>query len=279
MAANDDGTKVVVFGGRLDNGMYARDLWVLDVPNLQWTQGPSWMEPRISAACTVAGSTFVSWGGSNGQRTVDSTVILYDLNRGQYITSYTPPPEFATNNIKGFNGNGADRKGSQYDSDANGPFSDEKRKSSSSTLIVGGIIGSVLLVACVTLVSVFVRKHRQKIQSQCIRGYGASLGQPRPSMGQPRTSIGQPRPSVGQPRPSMSNSLGVNTLSKKQSLADFTSPRDTYSIDEEKEVGSITAFGQPTLPRSPPATVTSPTMVRQSEDSLATHGRSQWQRT
>ncbi|ORZ10921.1 hypothetical protein BCR41DRAFT_387713 [Lobosporangium transversale] len=101
MAASDDSSKVVVFGGRFDNGTFARDLWILDVSSLTWTQGDPWFEPRTATTCTVAGSIFLAWGGNNGQRTVDGTIVLYDLNSGQYISSYTPPSYYAngaTNN-------------------------------------------------------------------------------------------------------------------------------------------------------------------------------------
>ncbi|KAF9082483.1 hypothetical protein BGX27_004527 [Mortierella sp. AM989] len=114
MAANDDGSKVVVFGGKLDNGAYARDLWVLD------------SEPRISTTCTVAGTTFVSWGGSNGQQTVDGTAILYDLSSNQYISSYTPPPTYVNiaRSISGLGSNDRNGRGGPQHSSIYSPYYD-----------------------------------------------------------------------------------------------------------------------------------------------------------
>ncbi|KAF9300810.1 hypothetical protein BGZ74_007458 [Mortierella antarctica] len=167
MAANDDGTKVVVFGGRLDSSSYARDIWVLDIPNKLWTQGPSLSEPRASSACVVAGNTFIAWGGSNGQRTVDGTPILYDLNTNQYIISYAPPPGYTTsadvfgnsgNTNSNNNNNNNNRSGGRISSSSM-PGDDESAPH--SIIIIAVVIGMVVVVAVAALVSVYVRKRRR----------------------------------------------------------------------------------------------------------------------
>ncbi|CAO3566265.1 unnamed protein product [Mortierella alpina] len=215
MVANDDGTKVVVFGGRLDNGGYAKDLWVLDVATLTWSQGPSWVEPRVSTTCTVAGSTFIAWGGSNGLRTVDGTAILYDLDQGQYISAYVPPPSYASSN--GGEGVQSGNPASHPDH-ANGGDAElavDERAKSNAMLIVGGIIGAVFLLACLILLSVFVRKHRKKIQSQCIGFSGHYNGY-------------QANP----PRPSTSNSFATLPVC----AAAAPQARDAFTTDEEKQI-------------------------------------------
>ncbi|KAF9567711.1 hypothetical protein EC968_003170 [Mortierella alpina] len=218
MVANDDGSKVVVFGGRLDNGGYAKDLWVLDVATLTWTQGPSWVEPRISTTCTVAGSMFIAWGGSNGLRTVDGTAILYDLDQGQYVSAYVPPPSYASSNGgQGVqSGNPADNPAAGNPDLAQSNDAADERAKSNAMLIVGGIIGAVFLLACLILVSVFVRKHRKKIQSQCI-GFSGHYNSYE----------------ANPPRPSTSNSFATLSVSATPQA------RDAFAMDEEKQISPV----------------------------------------
>ncbi|KAF9986204.1 hypothetical protein BGZ75_002084 [Mortierella antarctica] len=214
MVANDDGSKVVVFGGRLDNGGYAKDLWVLDVATLTWTQGPSWVEPRMSTTCTVAGSMFIAWGGSNGLWTVDGTAILYDLDHGQYVSAYVPPPSYASSN----GGEGVQSRspaGNPDHANGNADVSTDERSKSNAMLVVGGIIGAVFLLACLILVTVFMRKHRKQIQSQCISGHYSSYD------------------ASNLPRPSTSNSFATLPVCAAPPA------RDALTTDEEKQISPV----------------------------------------
>ncbi|KAF9349404.1 hypothetical protein BGX26_012287 [Mortierella sp. AD094] len=253
-STGDDGSKVVVFGGRLDNGGYAKDLWILDVSTLTWTQGLSWSEARVSTTCTIAGTTFISWGGSNGQRTVDGNAILFDLNSGQYISSYTPPPTYVNiaqgnNGISNTDGNSPEgsqhgpdydpyhNSDSSYNSNSNSNNNNThllgEAAKSSSLLVVGAIIGSVLLIACLALASVFVHKYRQKIQSQCI-SFNNGTG--------------------GAGRLSTSNSLATLTNNGDQSSkkSRYGEARDAITADEEKYITTVQSYNPPSDPRIPP---------------------------
>lgn len=204
---DDDGTKVVVFGGRLDSTSYARDIWILDIPSMLWTQGPSLSEPRASAACVLAGNTFIAWGGSNGQRTVDGTPILYDLNTNQYVISYTPPSSYASNtNVFGNNPN---NKNTNDNSNRSGRINSNSLpgddSGTNSMLIIAAVIGAIVAVAIAALISVYVRK-RRRIE------YEANLE---------RMECG-----------------GSGNYTGRQSTSTFNkkpSPKDGYSFDEDKE--------------------------------------------
>ncbi|KAF9431622.1 hypothetical protein BGZ76_011920 [Entomortierella beljakovae] len=244
MATNDDGTKIVVFGGKLDNG-YARDIWILDIASLTWTQGPSWTEPRVSSTCTIAGSTFISWGGSNGQRTI-SSIILFDLNSGQYVSSYTPPTTYVDiaqgGSINmGNDGNRGDRGGSPHDHNYDPyynlgglrPDLAGEQTKSSSLIIVGSIIGSIILIAVVALASVFVRRQRQRNRrpSQCISFNNGTT---------PRAT-----------RTNSSHSLATLTSQAPKKNDRFGETRDAITADEEKYIVPVQAYNPSSLPQAP----------------------------
>ncbi|KAG0050476.1 Multiple epidermal growth factor-like domains protein 8 [Gryganskiella cystojenkinii] len=191
MAVTDDGTKVIVFGGRLDNGNYASDLWILDVTTFTWSQGPSWTEPRASLTCTSAGSFFIAWGGTNGQRTASGAIILFDLNQLQFVSSYAPPASYIDINNKGIgstnndinggnnnnnNGNNGYRngnnngygRGSGYNPDLAAEFPDVEQSKSNAIAVIGGIIGSIFLVGAGAVLYVFWLRKRKRSSGRCI---------------------------------------------------------------------------------------------------------------
>ncbi|KAF9311832.1 hypothetical protein BG003_006917 [Podila horticola] len=227
MAANDDGTKVVVFGGRLDSSTYARDIWILDIPNMVWTQGPSLSEPRASAACVLAGNTFIAWGGSNGQRTVDGTPILYDINTNQYIISYAPPPGYTTNaDVFGNNGNtNTNNNNNNNNNGRNGghfglssiPGDDES--SPSSIVIIALVIAAIVAVAVAALISVYVRKRKRMM-------YEADLERMERAGG---FNGGSGNDGSGHISGIYSRRQSTSTLNKKPA------PKDCYSFDEDKD--------------------------------------------
>ncbi|KAG0195850.1 hypothetical protein BGX28_000526, partial [Mortierella sp. GBA30] len=68
MDISEDGSKLVVFGGRafvgLDKPVWklTNELYVLDLNTLTWSTGQSYASTRTYSACTIVGSTFISWG-------------------------------------------------------------------------------------------------------------------------------------------------------------------------------------------------------------------------
>ncbi|KAK3813722.1 MAG: hypothetical protein J3R72DRAFT_60974 [Linnemannia gamsii] len=67
MAISEDGTKLVVFGGRwfdtFNQGILGH-LFILDLTTMVWTRAQDYATPRTYAACTIADDTFISWGGN-----------------------------------------------------------------------------------------------------------------------------------------------------------------------------------------------------------------------
>ncbi|KAF9957094.1 hypothetical protein BGZ70_009626 [Mortierella alpina] len=89
----EDGSKVIVFGGRVLGRralVNSKRLYILDLNTLAWKEGTSSLSPRSSAACTIAGSSFVAWGGQDDRGTVSTTAIIYDMNTDKYVSQYKP---------------------------------------------------------------------------------------------------------------------------------------------------------------------------------------------
>ncbi|KAG0377363.1 hypothetical protein BGX24_006252 [Mortierella sp. AD032] len=96
MAANEDGTKVVIYGGRLYKGAVVGDVSVLDTTTKTWTTGVSG-QPRMYVACTVAGDQLLIWGGKAADNLAPPPdLIIYNFVTRIWTTQYTPP-EFYKN--------------------------------------------------------------------------------------------------------------------------------------------------------------------------------------
>ncbi|KAG0216515.1 hypothetical protein BGX28_000029 [Mortierella sp. GBA30] len=134
MEITDDGSKIVVFGGSLlvDNTtIFLNDIYVLDVNAMAWRRGPEYHKSVIKSACTLVGSTFISWGGQefDNSTTISSEAILYDINSMEYISRFIPPPPSPTMSPQSTSlGSGS-------------------KVSSSTAVIMGAIVGALGLVA------------------------------------------------------------------------------------------------------------------------------------
>lgn len=58
---------MIVFGGAGLDGVAKAAVHILDVPTRQWTLGkPAGVnQARANMACTVAGDSFIAWGGKH----------------------------------------------------------------------------------------------------------------------------------------------------------------------------------------------------------------------
>ncbi|KAG0217179.1 hypothetical protein B0O80DRAFT_428730 [Mortierella sp. GBAus27b] len=91
MAISDDGSYLVVFGGRFNTRFdqtIISDIFVLNLDTLVWKKGRSYSKPRTYASCTIVGDTFLSWGGTDTQATVTDPVIIYDIKRNKYLSKF-----------------------------------------------------------------------------------------------------------------------------------------------------------------------------------------------
>ncbi|KAF9901918.1 hypothetical protein EC991_005566 [Linnemannia zychae] len=104
VATNEEGTMMVVFGGRpTDPGPagqrlpYLGDVYILNTITLTWTQGNPG-EPRVYAACTVSNNQLLVWGGSDiNDAIVTSKVLIYNLTSASWISAFTPKATLDTN--------------------------------------------------------------------------------------------------------------------------------------------------------------------------------------
>ncbi|KAG0332317.1 hypothetical protein BG000_010119 [Podila horticola] len=88
----DDGSKLIVHGGRATTRPFDQwllgDINILDLSTNKWTQGRTYVKPRMNPVCTLINDTFISWGGSDDGQTVGNQAILYDVKRDKYLSKY-----------------------------------------------------------------------------------------------------------------------------------------------------------------------------------------------
>ncbi|KAG0289821.1 hypothetical protein BGZ96_006690 [Linnemannia gamsii] len=84
MAANEDGTKIAIYGGRLRNNTIVGELWILNIITYTWTQAASG-PPRTHSACTIAGDQFLIWGGrADLEGLAPSEMLIYNIVKAEY---------------------------------------------------------------------------------------------------------------------------------------------------------------------------------------------------
>ncbi|KAF8932934.1 hypothetical protein BGZ47_011098 [Haplosporangium gracile] len=156
MAANEDGTKVVIYGGILANDTKVGDLWILDMIASTWSQGTSG-PARVYSVCTIAGEQFLLWGGSTDQTLVSSPeMLIYNLNTSAYIQQYTPPAFYK--NLK--------PPPPLTRTKAPWPINNPGLNSTSASIGVGvgSAVGGLVLMSVIS-VTFFIRRQRRQGQS------------------------------------------------------------------------------------------------------------------
>ncbi|KAF9355473.1 hypothetical protein BGX34_010466 [Mortierella sp. NVP85] len=146
-ATDDDGTLVVIYGGRVA-GAYANDLYIFDTVSLTWRAGISGPS-RIYTACTIAGDQLLVWGGHDGYGNhVNTDVLIYNINKNIWLSTYTPPPSYIQ----------------PTDDKNNGRNPQDKDSSSSSHTgaIAGGVVGGVAVIAAAVLLFVFLKRRHAR---------------------------------------------------------------------------------------------------------------------
>ncbi|CAO3563814.1 unnamed protein product [Mortierella alpina] len=97
MVSAHNGTKLIVFGGYTIGKQVLGSIYILDVGSMVWTRGQN-TEPsmiRSDMACTVAGDSFIAWGGEYiGERIAGlGTPIIYNLKTNTWTTQFSPFPQ------------------------------------------------------------------------------------------------------------------------------------------------------------------------------------------
>jgi len=146
---DDDGTLVVIYGGRVEGSpTYANDLYIFDTVSLTWRAGISGPS-RIYTACTIAGNQLLVWGGQDAQRNhVSTDVLIYNIDKNIWLSTYTPSASYI--------------KPNQTDDKGNGRNPQDKESSSHTGAIAGGVVGGVAVIAATVLLLVFLKRRHAR---------------------------------------------------------------------------------------------------------------------
>ncbi|KAF9896725.1 hypothetical protein BX616_006873, partial [Lobosporangium transversale] len=156
MASNDDGTLVIVYGGRPVAGPFTGDLYILDTIRGTWTQGASG-PPRAYTACTIAGDQFLIWGGQTSDDAAGPVdVSIYHIGTNSWGTTYTPPEAYVAEREKETTSSAPAPTGT------NGLKGPENESSSSNAgAIAGGVVAAVAVICGIILFFVFRKKQHR----------------------------------------------------------------------------------------------------------------------
>ncbi|KAG0048506.1 hypothetical protein BGZ83_006545 [Gryganskiella cystojenkinii] len=162
MAINEDGSTVVIFGGRIPTNTsatppsnFTSTFFTLDVNSVTWRQGPSADQQRVYMACIIVGTQFIAWGGSDGNETLNGPPIIFDLEAYQWVHHYTPPQYMVDMRLNG-NGTGG---------------GNDHRPPSATNLgaILGGVFGALFVITVAGLIYLFKKRRNSQIQYGSLR--------------------------------------------------------------------------------------------------------------
>ncbi|KAG0014196.1 hypothetical protein BGZ81_000594 [Podila clonocystis] len=169
----DDGSKLIVHGGRATTRPFDQwllgDVNILDLTTNQWTQGRTYVKPRMNPVCTLINDTLISWGGSDDGQTVGNQAILYDVKRNKYLSKYMGAdpdsdydPLVGPQNDKPSSGSGSSGSGSGSNLGSD-PNSDS---GSGRGGMIGGIVAAVVVVGGLSLYIRYKTVSRHQDQRQ-----------------------------------------------------------------------------------------------------------------
>ncbi|KAF9912692.1 Multiple epidermal growth factor-like domains protein 8 [Linnemannia zychae] len=172
MAISEDSNTIVIFGGRTPPpGNFTGSFYILDVPSKTWTQGPA-ASTRLYSACAIVGDQFVVWGGYDGKNTIDGPPIIYSFPQKKWIEQYTPPEYFASMPSPAPPGSTPSPVGPGT-GNGNAGSGNSSSSSSSSDLggILGGVLGSLCVVALAGVVYLYMKRRsdKAKYESQAVQ--------------------------------------------------------------------------------------------------------------
>ncbi|KAF9152041.1 hypothetical protein BG015_005867 [Linnemannia schmuckeri] len=169
-----NGTKMLIFGGGFGLTM-SGTLYILDVPTMTWSQGPS-SSPRMGMVCSVSGDYFIVWGGTSWDNLatpvpLSDAPILYNINLTRWTSTFVPKgKETPTTIIPTATGTTEPTapSGTAEPGVANPVTGDETSSSTNhKAVIIGGSVGGgVLLILLVVCGVCFCRRRRRGPQQQ-----------------------------------------------------------------------------------------------------------------
>ncbi|OAQ22198.1 hypothetical protein K457DRAFT_37218 [Linnemannia elongata AG-77] len=178
MVSAYDGAKMIVFGGTVIGKIYG-SLYILDVPTMTWSLGPS-SQPRMAMSCSVSGDNFIVWGGvswNESAKTVllPATPVIYNMYSAQWKTNFiskqdtaprlvptTPPSSTGS----GESGGGGTETGVVIGGTVTGPSGVENPvtaapKSNNAAIIGGSASAGIVIVSIAVMVGVVVIRRRR----------------------------------------------------------------------------------------------------------------------
>ncbi|KAF9923755.1 hypothetical protein FBU30_006190 [Linnemannia zychae] len=147
MASNDDGTLIVIYGGRFRGPMYANDIYVYNVITRTWKAGPPGLF-RVYPACTISGNQLIVWGGINefSKLVTDNIVLIFNIDTMSWTNHFVSPLD-------------SSRQPQPPDgTETNIP----KSKKTSISVVIGATIGGLAVIAILALIGYFIWKRGKR---------------------------------------------------------------------------------------------------------------------
>ncbi|KAG0042032.1 hypothetical protein BGZ83_000987, partial [Gryganskiella cystojenkinii] len=163
MAVNDDGSKVVVYGGRVaisTEEIYTGTFFILDVRTGKWTEGPPG-DVCSYMACIIVGDQFLAWGGSFGITTWDTPPRIFDMTLGNWTTTYKAPAYYS--NTPKFSS--AVPSPSSTTLPSAGGNGSPSTSPNNLGAILGGTFGGMLILVSVGLIFVYLKRRENRIKN------------------------------------------------------------------------------------------------------------------
>ncbi|KAF9146271.1 hypothetical protein BGX30_002527 [Mortierella sp. GBA39] len=171
MAAIDDGSLVIVYGGQnLTAGGVNGDLYQLNVATGMWSKPPAVGQPRANAVCTFVGNLFLLYGGTDDKGQVSNSLLMYDYVKMQWITQYSPPasvgqplyplvpPTNSTLTPKPTNSTGPSTSPPTATTSPGPGAGDDGSKGG----LIGGIVAAIVVVGIIVGYILYHRRQRQR---------------------------------------------------------------------------------------------------------------------
>lgn len=167
---DDDGTKLIVYGGRLESNTFSSGFYILTIATGTWNIGASSPLPRIYSACTIAGDQLIVWGGLTSLTQMASgEVMIYDMKSNSWVKQYTPTASYVNQTAPPIPGavgakpstNATVSGVSPPDSTGTSPGTGAGEGAGG---IIGGVVGSLALNSLIIAFLVYRRRQRQREQ-------------------------------------------------------------------------------------------------------------------
>ncbi|KAF9376631.1 hypothetical protein CPC16_012227 [Podila verticillata] len=140
MTSNDDGSLVIVYGGRpYNNAPFSGEVFILDTVAKAWRQGTPG-PVRVYTTCVIAGDQLLIWGGADQTTAAPATIYIYNISNNTWVSQYTPPASYLVPK-------------STPSGDSSGGSG-----SSNAGAIAGGVVGGLAVICAIVLFVLYKRR-------------------------------------------------------------------------------------------------------------------------